>query len=38
MTAASVDLIRQLWQAALPQFARPADVEFQIDVDPVNMR
>ncbi len=38
LTAAAVELIRELWQTALPQFVRLADVEFQIDVDPVNMR
>ena len=38
LTAASFAPIRELWLAASPKFARPADVEFQIDVDPMNLR
>jgi hypothetical protein len=38
MTAESFETIRDLWRAAVPQVVRVSDVEFQIDVDRVNMR
>ncbi len=38
LSAASFESIRDLWLAALPKIARPADVEFQIDVDPMSTR
>ena len=34
----SFETVRDLWRAAAPQITRVSDVEFQIDVDPVNMR
>jgi primosomal protein N' (replication factor Y) len=38
LSAESSETIRDLWRAAAPQITRVSDVEFQIDVDPVNMR
>ena len=38
MTAATFELIRDLWRAVLPKIVRVSDVEFQIDVDPMNTR
>lgn len=38
LSAESFETIRDLWRATAPQIARVSDVEFQIDVDPVNMR
>ncbi len=38
LSAESFETVRELWRAAAPQIARVSDVEFQIDVDPVNMR
>ncbi|MBC7819069.1 MAG: primosomal protein N', partial [Planctomycetaceae bacterium] len=38
LSAESFETVRDLWRAAAPQIARVSDVEFQIDVDPVNMR
>ena len=38
MTAAAFEIIRDLWRAALPKIVRASDVEFQIDVDPMNTR
>ena len=37
-SAESFATIRDLWRATVPQVARSSDVEFQIDVDPINMR
>ena len=38
LTASAFELIRDLWRAASPQINRVADVEFQVDVDPMSMR
>ncbi len=38
LSAESLETVRDLWRAAVPQITRVSDVEFQIDVDPVNMR
>ena len=38
LSAESLDSIRNLWRAAAPQIVRVSDVEFQIDVEPINMR
>ncbi len=38
LTATAFELIRDLWRAAAPKMARAADVEFQVDVDPMSMR
>ena len=38
LSAESFETVRDLWRAAAPQIVRVSDVEFQIDVDPVNMR
>jgi primosomal protein N' (replication factor Y) len=38
LSAESLDTVRDLWRATAPQIPRVSDVEFQIDVDPVNMR
>ena len=38
LSAESLDSIRDLWRAAAPQIVRVSDVEFQIDVEPINMR
>jgi len=38
LSAESLGAIHQLWRAALPQVTRVSDVEFQIDVEPINMR
>lgn len=38
MTAAAFEIIRDLWRAVLPKIVRASDVEFQIDVDPMNTR
>jgi primosomal protein N' (replication factor Y) len=38
LSAESFETLRDLWRAAAPQITRVSDVEFQIDVDPVNMR
>ena len=38
LSAESFETVRDLWRAAAPQITRVSDVEFQIDVDPVNMR
>lgn len=38
LTAAAFELIRDLWRATAPKIIRVSDVEFQIDVDPMNMR
>ena len=38
LSADSCVTIRELWRAAVPLIVRVSDVEFQIDVDPVNMR
>ncbi|MCA9080496.1 MAG: hypothetical protein KDA58_08050, partial [Planctomycetaceae bacterium] len=36
--APSVEAIQQLWHQVLPQLSVPKDVEFMIDVDPLDMR
>ena len=38
LSAESFETVRDLWRATAPQIVRVSDVEFQIDVDPVNMR
>lgn len=38
LSAESLGAIHELWRAASPQIARVSDVEFQIDVEPINMR
>ena len=38
LSAESLGAIHQLWRAAAPQIVRVSDVEFQIDVEPINMR
>jgi hypothetical protein len=38
LSAESLDSIRTVWLTAVPHIPRVADVEFQIDVDPINMR
>ncbi|MFM9960182.1 MAG: primosomal protein N' [Planctomycetaceae bacterium] len=38
LSAESFETVRELWRAAAPQIIRVSDVEFQVDVDPVNMR
>ena len=38
LSAESLDSIRVLWRAAASQIVRVSDVEFQIDVEPINMR
>ncbi len=38
LSAESLGAIHELWRAAAPQIVRVSDVEFQIDVEPINMR
>lgn len=38
LSAGSLDSIHRLWRATSPQITRVSDVEFQIDVEPINMR
>lgn len=38
LSAESFETIRDLWRTAASEVVRVSDVEFQIDVDPVNMR
>ena len=38
LSAESLSSIHSLWRAAVPKFTRVADVEFQIDVEPINLR
>ena len=38
LSAESLGAIHELWRAASPQIVRVSDVEFQIDVEPINMR
>jgi primosomal protein N' (replication factor Y) len=38
LSAESFDSIRTVWRTAIPNIPRVAEVEFQIDVDPINMR
>ncbi len=38
LSAESLGAIHELWRTAAPQIVRVSDVEFQIDVEPINMR
>ena len=38
LSAESLGAIHELWRAAASQIVRVSDVEFQIDVEPINMR
>lgn len=38
LSAPSFENLRDLWRATAPRISRVSDVEFQIDVDPINMR
>ena len=38
LSAESLGAIHELWRAAAPRIVRASDVEFQIDVEPINMR